>query len=126
MKDLRDQHRKEIASLRKAERIRKRKRNTAKKRAAFIANPYQFSRQLFENERSGHLSNSIQEIENYLHAVHADPLRDEPLGDCGRFLPEETPEIPFDSKEPSLAEDSEVVKKSRSCSAPGPNGIPYN
>ena len=125
LKDLRDQHRKEIASLRKAERIRKRKRNTAKKRAAFIANPYQFSRQLFENERSGHLSNSIQEIENYLHAVHADPLRDEPLGDCGRFLPEETPETPFDSKEPSLAEVSEVVKKYRSCSAPGPNGIPY-
>ena len=125
LKDLRDEHRKEISSLRKAEQIRKRKRNTARKRAAFIANPYQFSKKLFENERSGCLSTSMQDIEKHLESVHADPLRNEPLRDCQRILPVDTPETPFDSREPTFTEIKEVVKKSRSCSAPGPNGIPY-
>ena len=125
LKDLRDEHRKEISSLRKAEQILKRKRNTARKRAAFIANPYRFSKQLFENERSGCLSSSLQDIERYLESVHADQLRNEPLSDCQRILPEDTPETPFDEKEPTLTEIKEVVRKSRSSSAPGPNGIPY-
>jgi len=35
------------------------------------------------------------------------------------------PEVPFDMKEPALYEIKELLKKTRSKSAPGPNGIPY-
>ncbi|XP_069108263.1 uncharacterized protein [Argopecten irradians] len=33
---------------------------------------------------------------------------------------------PMDIREPNMKEVSEVVKKARAASAPGPNGIPYN
>ncbi|XP_052261255.1 uncharacterized protein LOC127865289 [Dreissena polymorpha] len=48
-----------------------------------------------------------------------------PLGDCSRLEPEDPPETPFDTKEPSLSEVQHVVKKARTGSSPGPNGTPY-
>ena len=60
-----------------------------------------------------------------MESVHSDPLKNEPLNESQRILPEDLPKTLLDSKEPMFAEIKEVVKKARSCSAPGPNGIPY-
>jgi hypothetical protein len=125
LKQLRDDHRAQLLALRKAERIRTNRRKKAKKRAEFISNPYKFSKRLLDKERSGKLESSMEDIENYLKETHSDPMRDQPLGDCPRVEPVPEPTNALDSSEPTLREVQEVVKKARSGSAPGPNGIPY-
>ena len=100
-------------------------RKRAKKRSAFVSNPYNFSKQLFDKEKSGTITNNLEEVQNYLKSVHSDPERAAPLGECNRIEAEPVPTTPFDTSEPKLSEVNEAVKKGRNCSAPGPNGIPY-
>ena len=68
----------------------------------------------------------MDEIQQHLKNVHSDAMREEPLGDCPRLEPEDPPDTPMNIKEPSLSEVQQVVKKARTGSAPGPNGIPYS
>lgn len=57
---------------------------------------------------------------------YSDPVRNEPLGPPG-YLPQPGPPVSkFDILPPKLSEVREVVRKTRSASAPGPNGVPYN
>lgn len=67
----------------------------------------------------------MADIEEHLRQVHSDPDRLIPLGDCPRLEPVAPPTSPLESKEPSLLEVKEVVRKARMGSAPGPNKIPY-
>ncbi|XP_052268608.1 uncharacterized protein LOC127869987 [Dreissena polymorpha] len=111
--------------LKKAETARKNRRKRAQQRTAFIANPYKFSKKLLDKEKSGILNSSMKEIQTHLRDTHSDTRRDDPLGPCSHIMPEPAPTIALDSKEPTLAEVKDVVKKARAGSAPGPNGIPY-
>ena len=122
---LREQIRSRLKTLTNAERLRRKRREKAKKRTAFISNPYKFTNNLLSDEKSGKLESSQDEVEHYLRETHSDPHRSEPLGECGRIQPAEDPVIPLDMKEPTWKEVTDVVKKARSCSAPGPSGIPY-
>ena len=124
IKQLREQLRSKLKTLTSAERLRQKRRARARKRASFMKHPYKFSRGLLEDEKSGK-SESSKEVEDYLKSTHSDPLQDEPLGNCERVQPEKVPDIPLDMKEPTWKEISDVVRKARSCSAPGPSGIPY-
>ena len=94
-------------------------------RAAFVANPYKFSKQILDKERTGSVTNSLVEVQNYLRTVHSDPERHVPLGECKRIEAEPPPTTQFDESEPKLSEVKETLKKARNSSAPGPNGIPY-
>ena len=49
----------------------------------------------------------------------------EPLGSNSRIEVIPPPNEPLDTKEPMLKEVKEVVKKARSGSAPGSNGVTY-
>lgn len=84
---------------------------------AFIANPYKFSRDILEEEKSGKLESTKTEVEQHLMGVHSDSQVKEPLGDCSRILEVEEPSIPLDMKEPTWREVNGFVKKARSCSA---------
>ena len=78
-----------------------------------------------DKEKSGTMANSVEEVQEYIRSVHSDPEKQIPLGDCPRIEDEQPPSIQFDLSEPKLSEIRDVVKKARSSSAPGPNGIPY-
>ena len=67
----------------------------------------------------------MQDIQQYLKDTHSDPFRNDPLGNCPRTEPVSEPTTPLDVKEPSFKEITEVVKKARIGSAPGPHDIPY-
>lgn len=108
-----------------AERLRRKRRERTRKRAAFIANPYRFTKTLLGEERGGSLQSSEEEVVKYLKDVHSDPSREHPLGDCDRISAADPPKFPLNMKEPSLQEVRDVVKKARAGSAPGPSGIPY-
>ncbi|CAC5377986.1 unnamed protein product [Mytilus coruscus] len=64
-------------------------------------------------------------MEKHLSETHSDERQWEHLGNCNRIENVPEPEIPMNTKEPSWKEVSDVVKKARSASSPGPNGIPY-
>ncbi|XP_052233232.1 uncharacterized protein LOC127846096 [Dreissena polymorpha] len=108
---------------REAEQTRQRKRE--RQRTRFIQNPYQFLEDILDKERSGTVESSMEDIEQHLRNVNSDPSREVPLGDCSRLESEDLPETHLDTKEPSLSEVQHLVKKARTGSAPGPNGIPF-
>ncbi len=54
-----------------------------------------------------------------------DAAKDTPLGSPGYVPRPVPPRSPFDTSQPRLCEIREVLKKARSASAPGPNGLPY-
>jgi hypothetical protein len=125
LKQLREDLRRRLKELRKVERIRKNKRDKNKKRAAFIKNPYGFAANILEGRRSGKLQKPRAEVEAHLKTTHSDTIRQEALGGNSRIEPVEQPEKALDEKEPTLGEVKDVVKKARTRSAPGPNGITY-
>ena len=79
---------------------------------------------MLEGKRSGKLDKPREEVENCLRETHSDESRDEPLRSNSRIEVVPPPDKPLDTKEP-LKEVKEVVKKARSGSAPGPNGVTY-
>ncbi|XP_052224084.1 uncharacterized protein LOC127839738 [Dreissena polymorpha] len=89
LQQLRSTLREKLSTLNKAEQTRQRKRKRERQRARLIQNPYQFSKDTLDNERSGTLESSMEDIEQHLRNVHSDPSREVPLGDCSRLEPED-------------------------------------
>ena len=67
----------------------------------------------------------VEEVESYLRETHSDPNREDSLGNCDRIDPAEPPQKKMIITEPTLGEVSDIIKKARFGSAPGPNAIPY-
>lgn len=66
-----------------------------------------------------------KDLEDHMKRQMSDPKRHLPLGSPG-FVPQ--PPFPieeFEMAPPKLSEVEEVIRRARSTSAPGPNGIPY-
>ncbi|XP_063056077.1 uncharacterized protein LOC134450154 [Engraulis encrasicolus] len=118
-------HRRRIRTLRRAEWHRRRRRERSRKRAAFIANPYKFTKDLLGQKRSGRLSSSKEDIDQHLAQMFSDPRREEALGECDILIDPPEPEVQFDMAELKLLEIKEVVHKARAGSAPGPSGTSY-
>ena len=125
LQQVRDMERERLMNLRKAESLRRKRKDNARTRAAFTANPFKFTKGLLDGEKSGKLECSKAEIEKHLEDTHNDSNRDNPLGQCPRIVPEDLPEFAMDTSEPTWKEVKDVVTKARSGSAPGPSGIPY-
>jgi len=116
----------QLSALRKAERRRRVKRQKEKRRAQFIANPYKFVSELLGGKKSGRLQCPQEELEKHLRETYSDKDREKPLGECRLLNEQPLPSVAFDLKEPTWAEISEIVRKARAKSAPGPSGLGYN
>ena len=123
--ELRDILRKKLIAIRRAEWHRRRRRERAKNRTAFIANPFGFAKKLLEDKRNGHLESSKKEIDEYLRDTLSDSDRDKELDIINSLVKPATPSVEFDLREPNWKEVQEVIGAARSASAPGPNGVPY-
>ncbi|KAH3721404.1 hypothetical protein DPMN_064327 [Dreissena polymorpha] len=55
---------------------------TNKERAAFIANPYKFTKSLLGEERGGGIQSYKKEVAQHLRKVHYDPERAQTLRSC--------------------------------------------
>ena len=55
--------------------------------------------------------NPREEVENYLRETHSDESRNEPLGSNSRIEVVPPPDKPLETKEPTLKEVKEVVRK---------------
>ncbi len=122
---LREDARKRLLSLRKAENSAKKKRQRVRERETFVKNPYQYASKLLGKSKSGDLECTREELENHLSRVHNDIEKDTPLGDFNMLVREEEPLVPFDMSDIKKCEVDDVVKKARAASAPGPSGTSY-
>lgn len=123
--ELRNILRKKLTTLRRAEWHRRRGRERARKRAAFILNPFGFTKKILGQKRNGHLACTEDEVNKYLSATYSDSAREEELGPCRTLITPPEPTSAFNTKEPTLKEVEEVIKAARTSSAPGPSGVPY-
>lgn len=55
-----------------------------------------------------------------------DERKDEPISVPTDISPISPPQHQFDISPPRLSEVKQVIRKARSASAPGPNGVPYS
>ena len=123
--ELRSILRKKLTTLHQAEWHRRRGRERARKCAAFISNPFGFTKKILGQKRSGHLACTENEVNKYLSSTYRDSAREEDLGPCRTLITPPEPTLAFNTKEPTLKEVEEVVKAARTSSAPGPSGVPY-
>nr|XP_061785060.1 uncharacterized protein LOC133576095 [Nerophis lumbriciformis] len=125
LSELRDILKQKLISLRCAEGHRRRGRERARKRTAFIANPFGFTKQLLGQKRSGTLLCSEEEINQHLSNTYSDSRREEVLPPCRGLPTPSEPSFQFNIKEPTLAEVRDTVRAARTSAAPGPSGVPY-
>ena len=125
LEELRRQARSKLASLRRAETQRAKRKKREKSRRSFFENPHRFTRKLFEQSKSGEFNIPQQELEDHLRNVYSDLHREEPMADIAGLVRPSKPGVMFDESEPKLAEVEKFINKARAASAPGPNGIPY-
>lgn len=114
--------RKKITTLRRAEWHRRRGRERARKRAAFIPNPFGFTKKILRQKKSGHLACTEDKVNNYLSATYTDSVREGDLGPCRTLITPPEPTTAFNITEPTLKEVEVVVQASKTSSAPGPSG----
>ncbi|XP_056097411.1 uncharacterized protein LOC130076370 [Rhinichthys klamathensis goyatoka] len=123
--ELRSIIRKKLITLRRAEWHRRRRKERSRRRAAFLVNPFGFTKQLLGQKRSGQLTCSKAEVDHHLKQSYSDEYREQDLGPCRFLINPPAPAMDFDGKEPGWKEIQEVVRRARANSAPGPSGVPY-
>ena len=115
----------ELKTLRRAEWHRRRRKERSKKRANFLSNPFGFARTLLGEKRNGNLEASEEEINNHLRDTMSDSAKDQDMGINNRLIHQKPPVVQYDTRLPTWKEMQEVVRATRSASAPGPSGVPY-
>ncbi len=125
LKPLWEEVKKNLASLRRAERIRKRRRRKERERSNFFKKPFKHARQLLEDKRNGKLEITQSQLESFIREQYSDPAKSTPLGSPGYVPRPAPPSFLFNADLHKLSEVAEVVRKARAASASGPNGISY-
>ncbi|KAI8482700.1 hypothetical protein Bbelb_395800 [Branchiostoma belcheri] len=94
-----------LKCLRRAERLRRKRKRKENQRKQFFRNPFKFAKSLLEEKKGGDLTIGVEDLEAHLKATYSDPEKDRPLDSPGEVLA--------------------AVKRARAAAAPGPNGVPY-
>ena len=96
-----------------------------KTRKDFLADPYKFAKGLFTENKSGKLECTKEELEKHLAETYSDPRREEDLPPCPGLKRPTHPGSPFDLGDLRKQEVDDFVKKARTKSCPGNDGISY-
>jgi len=125
LRTLLDDIKKQILVLSRAENQRKRRKRKRKARDAFYKNPYAFAKSLFTESKSGVLDVPQEELEEHLKKTYSDSCRDVPLPHMHGITKPAPPGLAFDMSNLKAKEVREFVRKARTKSAPGMNGLSY-
>ncbi|XP_015240280.1 PREDICTED: uncharacterized protein LOC107091067 [Cyprinodon variegatus] len=107
IKDLTSQIRDRLSRLRRAESLRKKRRDREKKRAQFIKDPFQFTRALLGEAKSGKLTSPREEVEAFLEETHSDSFRNQNLEGNPPISSVEAPKKELNINEPTWKEVQE-------------------
>ena len=109
----------------RAENVRKNRQKFRKNCNEFLSQPYNFSRNLINPKPKGQLKSSKEEVESHLSKVHSDAKREDLLEMTEEMWEHQEPDMLFNNKPPTYLEFMKKLRKTRTKSAPGPNGVPY-
>ena len=77
--DLRFEHRERVKVLRKAERLRRKRKQLVRERSNFYEDPFKFMKSLFSQAKSGALNVARQELEEHLRRTYSNSDRNRDL-----------------------------------------------
>ena len=123
--DLRFEHRERLKVLRKAERLRRKRKQQVRERSNFYEDPFKFMESLFPQDKSGVPKVARQKLEEHLRRTYSDSDRNRDLPWVEDLVRLTEPGVPFDLSPPCRKEVDDFIEKARSSSAPGPNEVPY-
>ena len=115
-----------LSKLRRAEARRKKQADKRRSLNAFKKDPFGTIKRVLCPTPVGELKCTKEELDAHLEKTYGDPCRGTPLGHL-EGLPERTssPTVPFMMTNITRKEHDTVIRKGRSKSAPGNNGISY-
>ncbi|GFN79758.1 polyprotein [Plakobranchus ocellatus] len=79
---------------------------------------------MFQQPRSGVLTEQKEELETHLRKTYSDPEREKTLEDIEGLVWPSASGVKFNNKPPTLHEVNSLVKKARRKSSHWPNGVP--
>ena len=95
-------------------------------RKKFLDDPYKFAKGLFTESKAGKLECPKEELESRLAKTYNDAMRDEELQQpVSGLLRPTKPIVPFDLSDLRKKEVDDFIRKVRSKSLPGNDGISY-
>jgi hypothetical protein len=116
---------KKLRLAKRAESLKQSRKKFAANCKDFLGQPYQFARNLLSPRPKGELESTKAEVENHLKEAHSDPDQGKQREDLEDLKQYEPTDREFDDNPPSYKEFAKKLRKTRSKSAPGPNGVPY-
>ena len=122
---LQEEIRGRLATLRRAENLRKKRKRKEHTRSRFYKDPFKFVKSLFTKEKSGKLSVTRADLEEHLKNSCTDKRYHEEVPLPPDMPPINPPEHKPDISPPRWSEVVHTVRRARAASAPGPNGVPY-
>lgn len=114
-----------LIRARRAEGFNKRRKRKEAARAQFIKDPYHFTKSLLGEAKSGTLTSSKEEVEEFVKETFSDPSRNEVLAENHDLRNVDPPTTTLSTELPTWRDVQDIVKHARSFSAPGHSGIPY-
>ena len=115
----------ELRLKKRAESIKQNRRKLSRNCNEFLSQPFDFSRKIIAPKPKGEMKSDKIEVEKHLHNAHSDPSRSEEKNEPEDLQEYEEPTVEFDNSLPSWREFNKRLRKARSKSAPGSNGVPY-
>jgi len=105
-----------LATLRRAENLRKLRKKKEHTRTRFYKNPFKFVKDLFTKEKSGSLKIPKHELEEHLEKVNHDPKRHEQIIIPHDIPPIQPPEFNLETGPPKWKEVESTVQRKISIS----------
>ena len=111
--------------MKRTESLKQNRKKYSKNCSEFLSQPFDFARKNIAPKPKGDMKSSKADVEKQLQDAHGDQSKNEE-----RKIPEylheyKEPFVEFNDSPPSLSEFNKHLRKTRSKSAPGPNGVPY-
>ena len=115
----------ELRLKKRAESLKNNRKKFSKNCREFLSQPFGFAREVIAPKPKGEMKSTKVEVEQQLQRSHSDEEKSKAREAPEDLIQYEEPEVEFDNKMPSWSEFNKRLRKTRSKSAPGPNGVPY-
>ena len=125
IKELQAEKLKNLRLAKRAETLKQNRKKFSSNCKEFLGQPYQFARKLLAPKPKGDLQSSKEEVELYLREAHGNQDQGKEREELEELIQYEPGDVEFDDNPPAYKEFAKKLRKARSKSAPGPNGVPY-
>ena len=116
---------KKLRLKKRAESIKQKRKKRSRNCTEFLSQPFDFARNIVAPKPKGEMKSSKAEVEKQLHDAHSDQRKDEEREIADDLHEYKEPLVELNNDPPSSGQFHKRLRKTRSKSAPGPNGVPY-